>query len=90
MAAPVIPSVPQLGAQDTAPSSSAAAVTPNDSTVLALTRALWVGTGGNLKVTMGYGTDVTFTAVPDGKLMPIRVTKVFSTGTTASNIVAIY
>ena len=68
----------------------AAAVTLSDSTELAPTRALFVGTGGNLKVTMAYGTDVTFTGVQAGSILPIQVTKVWSTGSTASNVVALY
>ena len=52
-------------------------------------RALKVGTGGNIKVDAAtYGTGVTL-AVLDGELLPVRVTKVYKTGTTAATIVAL-
>ena len=74
----------------TTPYKKAAAVTPSDSTVLAATRGLYVGSAGALKVTTKSGDDVTFGAVTAGALLPLSVTKVFSTGTAASNIVALY
>lgn len=76
-------------ANATAPAHGAVAVTPSDSTVLVNTRGLYVGTSGNLVVEMADGQTVTFTSVPIG-IFPIQVTKVLSTGTTASNIVAVY
>lgn len=67
------------------------AVTPDDSTVLPCTKGLWVGTGGNISVIHdGDTTAVTYQNVPGGVLLPFHVTKVMSTDTTASNIVAIY
>jgi hypothetical protein len=36
------------------------------------------------------GTDVTFANVPTGTKLPVRVSKVKATGTTASSIVALY
>jgi hypothetical protein len=73
------------------PGSNAAAVTPNDSTDLTYTtRALFVGGAGNIAVTMAGGQSVTFTGVTAGALLPIRVTRVLSTGTTATNIMALW
>jgi hypothetical protein len=70
-----------------APARDAFAITPNDSTDLAVsTRALYVGGTGNVKVDTVAGTTVTFTAVPVG-ILPVRVRRVHSTGTTATNIV---
>lgn len=52
---------------------------------------LYVGTGGDVKVTMaGNGQVVTFKNVPDGCFMPIFVKRVWSTGTTATDILALY
>lgn len=65
-------------------------VTPGDSTVLAPTRALYIGNTGNLAVTMAYGTTLTFTNVPAGSILPIQVTKVLATGTTATAVLALY
>lgn len=73
------------------PGSNAAAVTPNDSTDLTYTtRALFVGGAGNIAVTMAGGQSVTFTGVTAGALLPIRVTRVLSTGTTATTITALW
>ncbi len=76
--------------QSSASAASAVAVTPSDSVLISPPpRALYIGTTGNLKVTMLDGTVVTFNTVPVG-IFPISVTLVWSTGTTASNIVALY
>jgi hypothetical protein len=75
----------------TSPADNAAAVTPSDSTDLAYnSRALYVGGAGNLVVTMSGGGDVTFTAVPAGSILPIRVSRVKATSTTATSIVNLY
>jgi len=68
----------------------AAAVTLSDSTELAPTRALYIGGAGNLKVTMAYGTEVTFSGLSAGSILPIQVTKCFATGSTASLVIALY
>lgn len=73
------------------PATKAATVTKSDSTVLAKTRAIWVGGAGNLAVLMaGDSSAVTITGVAAGSLLPISVTKVMSTNTTATNIVAFW
>lgn len=48
------------------------------------TRAVWVGGAGNLKATMVDGTEVTFSGVAAGTLLPIQVSAVASSGTTAT------
>lgn len=69
----------------------AEAVTLSDSTVLKPTRALYIGTGGSLKVTTAYGSDVTFTNLPSGSILPIQVTKCWSTGSSGvSGVLALY
>lgn len=78
-------------ANATVSAHSASAVTPSDTTILPVTRALYVGTGGNLSVVMGDDENtVTFNNVSSGAIFPIQVFKVLSTGTTASNIVALW
>jgi hypothetical protein len=73
------------------PAVTFVAVTKSDSTVLPLTRALYVGGAGNVAVVDGAGSDaVTFTGVTAGSILPIRVRKVMSTNTTATSIVALY
>lgn len=77
--------------QTTLPASHAYAITPSDSTILTPTRGLWIGVGGAIKVdTVGGETAVTFSGIPSGTLLPIAVTKVYSTNTTASSIVGLY
>ena len=86
-------SAPNQTIQNTSdPAEYAAAVTLSDSTVLTPTpRALYIGVGGDVVVTMAAdGTDVTFKNVPTGTKLPVRVSKVKSTNTTASSIVALY
>lgn len=72
-----------------APAHAAAAVTPHDTNTIAPTRGIYVGTAGNLKVMMNDGTALTFTAIAAGIVHPIAAIMVYSTGTTASNIVAL-
>jgi hypothetical protein len=74
-----------------APASDGAAVTPNNGADLPTSaRALYIGTAGDVKVDMVSGTTLTFTAVPAGVILPVRARRVYATGTTATNIVAIY
>ena len=75
-----------------APATRAVAVAPHDVNALAdIPKALFVGTGGN--VTMrgaGGGADVLFKNVPDGSVLPFRAQFVRATGTSATDIVALY
>lgn len=71
------------------PAQGAGAVTP-DADLPKHCRALYVGTGGDLAVLMSDASTVTLKAVPAGSLLPIRVRRVLSDGTTASDIVALY
>jgi hypothetical protein len=77
-------------ANATVSAHSALAVTPSDSTVIPITRALYVGGAGNLNVVMADDENtVLFTAVPAGTILPIQVSKVMSTSTTATSIIAL-
>jgi len=74
-----------------ATASSAIAVTPSDSTPLSnVTRWMFVGGTGNLTVVMNDGTTAEFPGVPAGTLLPVRVSQVKATGTTATEIVALW
>lgn len=68
----------------------AAAVTPNDSTDLSTPAVIYIGGTGNVKVTTAQGTAVTFNGLPAGAVIPVQVLRVWSTGTTATNMVAIF
>lgn len=55
-------------------------------------RRVYVGSSGNVKVDLANGSTLTFSDVPAGSLLPVSVTKIYSTanGTTASNLIALY
>jgi len=73
------------------PAFNAAAVTPNDGADLPTdARSLFVGGAGNIQVTTTGGDTVTFIGVLAGSILPVRVSRVWSTSTTATNIVALY
>ena len=74
------------------PATRAAAVTPNDSTDLTYaSRAIYVGGAGNIKVdTLGGDSAITFVGVPAGTTLAVRATRVYSTSTTATSIVALW
>ena len=70
------------------PASDAFSVTPSDAVDLpAVTRAVYVGWQGDLHVLMHSGADVTLVGVSG--MLPIRIRRVMSTGTTATNIVGL-
>lgn len=76
---------------DAVPARSAASVTPSDATTLfTSTKGVWVGGAGNLAVTMHDGTSVTLVGVVAGSLLPVSVTQILATGTTATDIVVFY
>lgn len=67
------------------------AVTPSDSANLAtFTRGIIVGVSGDVKVVLLDDSTVTLPALAAGVIHPVRAKKVFSTGTTATTIVALY
>ena len=51
---------------------------------------LYIGTAGNLKVTTAGGDEITFQGVSTGTFFPVNVVKVFATGTSADNIIALW
>jgi hypothetical protein len=72
------------------PGWDAFAVTPSNSTdFLTAARALYIGSVGDVTVVTANGSTVTFVAVPTGTILPIRCTRVNSTGTGATSIVGI-
>lgn len=72
------------------PAAHAFAVTPNDSSDLSeTTRALYVGNSGSIAAVMASGTTVTFASVSAGTTLPVRVSRVLATGTTASAILGL-
>lgn len=79
----------------TVPAERMAAVTPHDTTKFTyFTRGLYVGVTGNVSVNAyneaGTLAACIFTNVPGGSILPITCDRVNSTGTTATNIVALW
>lgn len=73
----------------TDPAYGAFAVTKSDSTTLSGVRGLYIGVSGDVAIMpKGSGTAVTFKSVPVG-VLPVQCSKVMSTGTTATDIVAL-
>ncbi len=73
------------------PATNAELVSPSDSVNLPLgvSRALYVGTGGDINVITDGGQTVLFSNVPDGSILPIRVSRVKFSSTTASGIISL-
>jgi hypothetical protein len=79
---------------------NAEVITPSDTEDLTLAggsivpyetgACIYIGTSGNLKVTMLGGQVVTYLNLTSGSFLPIQVKKVWATGTTASNILSLY
>lgn len=73
------------------PARHAAAVNPSDSADLPTSsKRLWVGGAGNVALITVGGDTVTYNSVPAGTYLKVRVARVKSTGTTATNIIAEY
>jgi hypothetical protein len=81
-----------LSADATVSAHRASAVTTSNSTIYEQpTRGLYIGAAGNLTVDMADGgSSVLFVGVPGGTVLPIQVTRIYATGTTATSIVALY
>ena len=51
---------------------------------------LYVGNTGNLRVLTTSNADLTFVGIPAGSFVPVQVKRVFSTNTTATDIIALW
>ncbi len=78
-----------MSGRDTSAADNAVTVTPSDSAVIPYPRSIYVGVTGDVKVTMKGGGVVTFKAVPVG-VLPVRPVLVWATGTSATDILALY
>ncbi len=73
------------------PATSGFSITPDDVNELSyVTRAIWIGSGGDLVVVMKDGSEVTLKNVGSGIWLPLRVKQIKATGTTAGSIVGLY
>lgn len=79
------------GSASGGPANHASAASLSDTgNIVTATSGLYVGGAGNVKVTMLGGEDVTFSNVLAGTILPIRVSRVWNTGTTASLIILLW
>lgn len=84
--------VQYVGGDYTSPASKLVLITPADSPLATVpTRGVWVGGAGNIAVIAAQDSAaVTISGVPAGTLLPIAVSQINSTNTTATLIVAMY
>lgn len=74
----------------TAPAQEGESVTPSDSQSLArVSRAIYVGTGGDLRLRLVSGSEITLANAQPGALYPVRAAQILATGTTAGGLVAL-
>lgn len=73
------------------PAYRLAAVTPSDSTNIEICRGFYSGSGGSVRI---LGADdsaaVTLTNVIPGAIYAVQVKRFFATGTTATDLIALY
>lgn len=74
--------------QDLAPASDLLPITPSDTTPLSGVRAIYVGTGGTLVLTVN-GNVRTLPNIPDGFMLPVKGVTRVRAATTASGILAL-
>ena len=73
------------------PYESGAAVVPSDTVALAHTaRGIYVGGIGDVTVITETGDTLLFKAVSVGAILPVRAAYVKATGTTATNLLALW
>jgi hypothetical protein len=65
-------------------------ITPSDTDKIQLTRGIYVGVSGNLAVLNDDDTTVIYKNVAGGYQFGVHTTQVLSTGTTATELIALY
>jgi len=74
----------------TSPATAAEVISPDDTLDLAfVTRALYVGQGGDMNVMLKSGDVVVLRNMQPGVIYPLRAMQVLATGTTATDIVGL-
>lgn len=68
----------------------ATTVAQSDTVNLPTPSIIYVGGGGTVKVTTAQGDDVTFFGLVAGTVIPVQVIRVWSSVTTATNLLRIY
>ena len=74
----------------TGPASDSFTIVPSDTVDFDwMARTIYVGTGGDVTAVMLSGKVQLFKNVPSGGLLPIRVSRINATGTTATDMVGL-
>lgn len=75
----------------TSPARGGFAITPSDSTDLSTeTRAIYVGTAGDLVAVLSSGSELSFVGLAGGMVLPVRARRVKATGTSAGYLLGLY
>ena len=84
-------SAPYTTADATVSARRGADIVPSDTVDLPEpTRGIYVGGGGNIKIDFVSGGTVTFVGWLGGTILPVQALRVYATGTTATNMIALY
>ena len=74
-----------------APARGGFAITTSDSAdLLAETRAIYIGSAGDLAAVLTSGDEVSFVGLGGGTVLPVRARRVKATGTSAGYLVGLY
>jgi hypothetical protein len=75
----------------TSPARGGFAITPSDSTDLtAETRAIYVGSAGDLVAVLSLGSELSFVGLAGGTVLPVRARRIKATGTSAGYLLGLY
>lgn len=75
----------------TAPARGGFAIAPSDSTDLSTeTRAIYVGSAGDLVAVLSSGSELSFVGLAGGTVLPVRARRVKATGTSAGYLLGLY
>lgn len=70
--------------------NSGAEITTSDATAQPTFAAIYVGVGGDVKITTRHAEVLTFKNVPTGAILPVYdIALIWATGTTATNLVGL-
>lgn len=74
----------------TGPAPDGFAITPDDATELSeITRAIYIGTAGDITLTLVSNTELLFKNIPSGTILPVRARRIKATGTTATDLLGL-
>jgi len=65
-------------------------VSGGDQSFARTTRAFYIGGAGNLAVTMEEGNNLTFKGLTAGTILPAQATAALNSGTTATDVIALF